>query len=84
MYNQIIERFTAAQQAARQAYQDAADFERDMLAGTGTEEPFFAVGVRSTYRQENELEKFCQSLAGNVVSRARKEFAPGRAARHRQ
>ncbi|AZG17088.1 hypothetical protein [Cupriavidus pauculus] len=76
MYNQIIEKFIAAQQAARQAYQDAANFERDMLAGTGTEEPFFAVGVRSAYRQEDELKKFCQSLAGNVVSRARKEFAP--------
>lgn len=76
MYNEIIEKFIAAQQAARQAYQDAANLERAMLAGTGTEEPFFAVGVRSDHRQNNELEKFCQSLAGNVVSRARREFAP--------
>ncbi|MDE4922908.1 hypothetical protein ACUXAV_005813 [Cupriavidus metallidurans] len=76
MYNEIIEKFIAAQQAARQAYQDAANFERDMLAGTGTGEPFFAVGVRRDHRQNNELEKFCQSLAGNVVSRARREFAP--------
>ncbi|CAM3373061.1 MULTISPECIES: hypothetical protein [Cupriavidus] len=76
MYNQIIEKFIAAQRTARQAYQDAAQFEREALASTGAGEPFFAVGVRSEYRQDDELEKFCFALAGNVVSRARREFAP--------
>lgn len=76
MYNQIIEKFIAAQRTARQAYQDAAQFEREALAGTAAAEPFFAVGIRSEYRQEDELEKFCFALAGNVVSRARREFAP--------
>lgn len=76
MYNQIIEKFIAAQHAARQAYQDAANFEREALAGTGTAEPFFAVNVRSEYREEEELKKFCFALASNVVSRARRQFAP--------
>nr|WP_315593833.1 hypothetical protein [uncultured Cupriavidus sp.] len=76
MYNQIIEKFIAAQRSARQAYQDAAAFEREALADAGTVEPFLAVDVRSEYRQENELEKFCFKLAGSVISRARREFAP--------
>ncbi|SPS02259.1 hypothetical protein [Cupriavidus taiwanensis] len=76
MYNQIIEKFIEAQRTARQAYQDAAQFEREALAATSAPEPFFAVGIRSEYRQEDELEKFCFALAGNIVSRARREFAP--------
>lgn len=76
MYNEIIEKFIAAQKAARKAYQEASHFERETLAGTGTVEPFFAVEVRSDYREESELEKFCFALASNVVSRARREFAP--------
>jgi hypothetical protein len=76
MYNQIIEKFVAAQQSAREAYQAAAQFEREALADTGTADHSFAVGVRSEYSRERELESFCSSLAGNVVNRARREFAP--------
>ncbi|WP_427308586.1 hypothetical protein [Cupriavidus sp. H39] len=74
MYNEIIERFVKAQEAADAAYRSAANFERDCLAGIP--EHSHAVEVRSDYRTHAELERFCSSLAGNVINRARREFAP--------
>ncbi|SPS02600.1 hypothetical protein [Cupriavidus taiwanensis] len=74
MYNEIIEHFVKAQEAADAAYRSAANFERDCLAGIP--EHSHAVEVRSDYRTHAELERICSSLAGNVINRARREFGP--------
>ncbi|BDB30122.1 MULTISPECIES: hypothetical protein [Cupriavidus] len=74
MYNEIIERFVRAQEAACAAYRSAASFERECLAGIPGNS--HTVEIRSEYGTARELESFCSSLAGNVVNRARREFAP--------
>lgn len=74
MYNEIVERFIKAQESAGAAYRSVASFERETLAGIA--QHAHAVDVRSDYSTHRELESFCISLAGNVVNRARREFAP--------
>ncbi|MDK3022904.1 hypothetical protein QO239_09905 [Cupriavidus taiwanensis] len=74
MYNRIIEQFIAAQKAAHAAYAAAAAFERETVAAVP--DHYLSVDLRSEYRTERELQSFCRSVAGGVVNRARREFAP--------
>ncbi len=74
MYNEIIERFIAAQKAARAAYLSVAAFERDALGDVP--EHYRTVELRTEYKTRDELRKMCRTLAGNVVNRARRDFAP--------
>lgn len=74
MYNEIIERFIAAQKAARAAYLSASTFERETLGDLP--EHYRAIDLRTDYKTRDELRKMCRSLAGTVVNRARREFAP--------
>ncbi|CAN7768236.1 hypothetical protein LJR296_007262 [Cupriavidus necator] len=74
MYNQIIEKFIAAQKAAHAAYAAAADFEREAVAAIP--DHYRSVELRSEYATARELTSFCRSVAGGVVNRARREFAP--------
>jgi len=74
MYKRIIEQFIAAQKAAHAAYAAAAAFERETVAAIP--DHYHSVELRSEYRTEKELQSFCRSVAGGVVNRARREFAP--------
>ncbi|MGX6564882.1 hypothetical protein [Cupriavidus necator] len=65
---------SSALQAACAAYRSAASFERESLEGVPGHS--HAAEIRSEYRTARELERFCSSLAANVVNRARREFAP--------
>jgi hypothetical protein len=74
MYNEIIERFIAAQKAARAAYLSVAAFEREVLGDVP--EHYRTVELRTEYKTRDELRKMCRTLAGNVVNRAQRDFAP--------
>jgi hypothetical protein len=74
MYNEILQQFINAQQAARDAYSAAAAIEREMLAGIREHQT--AIEIRSDFGTETELRNFCSNLAGNIVTRACREFAP--------
>ncbi|CAG9165628.1 hypothetical protein [Cupriavidus pinatubonensis] len=74
MYNEIIERFIAAQKAARAAYLSVAAFEREVLGDVP--EHYRTVELRTECKTRDEIRKMCRTLAGNVVNRARRDFAP--------
>lgn len=74
MYNEIIQHFIKAQQGAHAAYSAAAAIERETLASIPEHQT--AIEIRSDYGTETELRNFCSNLAGNIVARARREFAP--------
>lgn len=74
MYKEIIERFIQAQNDARAAYAAAAAFEREQLPGLESYQ--YGVSVPDDHDTRKERREFYSNLAGLVVNRARREFAP--------
>ncbi|MCY0858638.1 hypothetical protein [Cupriavidus sp. D39] len=74
MYNAIVSKFVEAQKVAEAAYQTAVDFERAQLPGL--ESHLYSAQVRSGYSTARELSSFCEHVAGCILMRASKEFAP--------